>query len=385
VSIGLVYGFGLKHIDKIIIYVLSLALFYPLANKYLNFSFPKFNLHIYYNPRIIASILFFFITAFVIIHIAFLGHVPFISAYNILDYYDIAFIRQSITEHDSTLIKYMSAFMIKGIIPFSLLYASIVNRKYFYLLLPVAIFYSISLMQKSLIVTVLLPITIYLLLQRKYILTLICTLTFIVGVFLLVYATNPSLRATQEEIKAEMKQRGHLYLEHEDVGTIVAFLSASDAIYTRVFVTTGLVSGYWFEKIPSQFPYTKGCGYHFLAPLIGCDYKDFDYSRKIYEATYIKESKIGLKGTVTVANFVYDYANFGYIGLVLSAIIISVFFVLLNTIYKDDFNWLISNNVLFVFWLSSGQFSTTLLSGGWVLAILLYFFLVRNKKLLAFE
>ena len=45
---------------------------------------------------------------------------------------------------------------------------------------------------------------------------------------------------------------------------------------------------------------------------MGCNFNDYDYSKIIYNAVYIKEKKIGLKGTVTVASFVYDYANFGY-------------------------------------------------------------------------
>jgi len=268
--------------------------------------------------------------------------------------------------------------MIRGIIPFTLLYFSLKNKPLFYFLIPIVIFYSISLMQKSLIVSIMIPLILYSITNRSYLKSIAYTAIAIVGVFILVYATNPNLRATQEEIHAEMLKNGHLYLEEENTSMIGGFLSASDLIYTRIFVTTGLASGYWFEKIPSTFPYAKGCGYHFLAPMIGCNFNDFDYSHIIYDITYIKEAKIGLKGTVTVANFVYDYANFGYWGLLYSGIILAAFLVFLEKIFANSFKWIISLNALFIFWLSSGAFHTLLFSGGWIITIFMFFILKHH-------
>ncbi len=383
VGIGLYYGFGYKHLPKIGIYSIFISLSYIgfaylLKNKTVPSVKLPFNFSL--NYKILDWVLFSSIVLFTAYHLWFLGHVPFISAVKILDYYKIAFIRQSIIEHDSSTIKYISAFMIKGIIPFALLYFSVTNKRLFYLIIPVSIFYAISLMQKGLVISIMIPLVVLTLINKEYLKSFLYTLMAIAGVFVLVYATNPNLRATQEEIRAEMEKNGHLYLQDQEISVGASFLSASDAIYTRVFVTTGLVSGYWFERIPSVYPYAKGCGYHFLAPALGCNFNDYDYSRIIYDATYVKESKIGLKGTVTVANFVYDYANFGYYGLFYSAILLSLFFILLNILFNYEFKWLVSLNALFIFWLSSGSFSTLLLSGGWIITLLL-FLLFKNNLL----
>jgi len=375
VSVGLLYGFGLNHLGKIGFYVLTLTFFYSLfyrvlRNKQWNF--------IAFDPtrNIKKNHLDFFLLGsigiFILYHLCFLGQVPFISAVKILDYYQIAFIRQNIIEHDHSFVKYVSAFMIRGIIPFALLYFSITNKKLFFILIPIALFYALSLMQKSLIVSVMIPLIIYSVIDRKYLNSVLYSAIAISGIFILVYTTNPNLRATQEEIRSEMEKNGHLYLPGENMSAAASFLSASIAIYTRVFIATGLAAGYWLDNIPSVYPYTKGCGYRFLAPAIGCDFNDFDYSHIIYNATYKKEAKIGLKGTITVANFVYDYANFGYIGLFYSACITALFFNFLGKIFDNNFKWIISINALFIFWLSSGALHTLLLSGGWIITIILF-------------
>ncbi len=314
------------------------------------------------------------IIVFTIIHLVFLGNVPFISAVNTLDYYKIAAIRQEIGEHDNMLIKYISAFIIRGVIPFALLYFSIMNRKLFWLVLPFGIFYALSLMQKGLVVAIILPTGIYAFLNRQYLKSFFTAVIAIGGVFVLVYTTNPSLRATEAEIEQAMKESGKEYKKADkELSAGESLYSASDAIYTRVFLTTGLVIGHWFENIPSVYPYAYGCGYHFLAPALGCDYEDYNYARIIYDATYIKEAKMGFKGTVTCASFVYDYANFGYIGLFYSGFILALYFILLNKLFSNNAKWNLSLNLLFIFWLTSGALSTLLLSGGWVITLLLYY------------
>lgn len=380
VSTGLFYGFGFKHIPKIIIYSLAFFVFYAaisfwFKNK-LNLRNIQFNLPV--SKDWANAALFGFTVIFTIIHFVYLGNVPIVDALNTLDYYKIAFIRQDINNHDASLIKYISAFTVKGVIPFALLYFSIVNKRLFYWFLPVAIFYSLALMQKSLIVSVMVPTIIYALLNRKFIKAALFSFISITGVFVLVYATNPSLRASQEEIRAAMLKNGKEYNMEADRSVSESFMTASSAIYTRVFITTGLVAGHWFDNIPNKYPYAKGCGYHFLAPALGCNYDDYDYSRIIYDDTYKREAKLGLKGTVTVASFVYDYANFGYIGLIYSGLFLALFFVLLEGWYDENHKFSISINILFVFWLTSGAFTTQLVSGGWLVTMVLYKFYRRN-------
>lgn len=148
--------------------------------------------------------------------------------------------------------------------------------------------------------------------------------------------------------------------------------TATEGVSERVFVTTGKASSYWLELIPDTFAYAYGCGYNFLAPLLGCDYKDYNYSRKVYDIVYESNAKKGLEGTVTVASFIYDYANFGKIGLIFSGVLLSVLFLFIQFLFKENAKHLIALNFLNIWWLSSAYYTTLLLSGGWALLILLY-------------
>ena len=381
VCIGLTYGYGFKHINKVLFYALFFLIFYFLIKGYLkNKNITAFKYKIICNKLILDYSLLLFIILFVIIHLIFLNNIPCITAWKTLDYYKIAFIRQSINEHNNVLIKYISSFMIKGIIPFAVLYFYTQNKKSFYIILPVAIFYSLALMQKSLIITILIPLIVWLILNKQFVKSLILLGVSIVGMFFLVYTTNPNLRATSIEINEAIRTSPYKRFYNNENFKNGGFIEAGDAVYTRFFLTTGLVAGHWFEKIPSQFPYAKGCGYHFLAPLMGCNFNDYDYSKIIYNAVYLKEKKIGLKGTVTVASFVYDYANFGYYGLIVSAFLLAMLINLLNIIFLNNYKWNVSLNFLFIFWLSSGALSTLLFSGGWLITILLFVIYVPAVK-----
>ncbi len=371
VSTGIIYGYGFKHIPKVVFYtaiftIAYLFFYHKMKNKaWEGLQLPFLSES---NRKNVELLLVSFIVVFCVYHFLFLGHVPVISAYNSEDYYGIAFMRQDINNHSNVFIKYVSSFMLKGIMPFALLYFYISNKKYFWVLFPIVAFYSLALMQKSLIVSVLIPLIIYLLIKRKYIGAVACSFTAVLGVYILVYVTNPEIRFGSKIKTLALKDE-----QGNEQGNVNPFISASGALYERVLFTTGKVSGHWFEMIPSKYPYSKGCGYHFIAPFLGCDFDDYDYSRIIYEEVYKKESKIGLKGTVTVMNFVYDYANFGYFGLFYSGVIVAFFFAFINKLFNDSFTWTLCLNALFVFWLSSSAFHTLLLSGGWLITLILFF------------
>lgn len=391
VSFGIIHSTGIKFFPELLIYFLSFTFFYFLFSKTIKFKFIKSILNRYYTFNsshqaffdMLAYAFACFIVLFVIGHFVFLGHIPVLSSFLSLDYYGIALIRQSIIEHDSAAINYISAFMLKGFLPFFLIYFFNKNRFIFNLLLFVSVFYGLALMQKAYIVTVLAPLIIYSFLQRKYIYTVLLSLIPFIGVYILVYVTNPQLRATEEEIALYLSDKDSVYINKmykdmsasgvkKEKSAIENLTTATEGVSERVFVTTGKASAYWLELIPDTFAYAYGCGYNFLAPLLGCNYNDYDYSHKVYDIVYEKYAKKGLRGTVTVSSFIYDYANFGRIGLVLSGIILALMFLVIQSVFDNNVKWLISLNFLNIFWLSSAYTTTLLLSGGWALLILLY-------------
>lgn len=109
VSVGLVYGYGFKHLPKVLFYFFWLLVFYSLFQKYFKREIKPLSVQKWFPflTRIRAELfLLLSIIVFVFVHLIFLGYVPFISAWNSLDYYKIAFFREHIIEHDSILIYY---------------------------------------------------------------------------------------------------------------------------------------------------------------------------------------------------------------------------------------------------------------------------------------
>lgn len=391
---GLHYYYGFRYFLPICLYVIAFVVSYFAFKKVLKLEFFKFlstNKVSLTNENFLLKSLPFvvaFCLVFVVGHFVYLKNIPLLTSYLSLDYYHIALIRQSIKEVDSTFVKYMSAFMLKAIIPFFLMVLLIKNKRLFVVFLVLSIIYALALMQKSYIVGIIVPSLIYSIFKFDYKKIILFIAIAFIGDYILVYVTNPDMRATEIEVEQYLADNKQDYVidstvfvneEIKENGIIMA----GEAIFERVFLTTGKIVGYWFDAVPSKLPYANGCGYHFLAPALGCEFEDFDYSRIIYDSIYIKESKKGLKGTVTVACFMYDYANFGIIGLIISAITLALFLNIINHVFCHDFFWIISLNLLYILWLTSAALSTTLLSGGWMLTIFLYFIyrkiLIKNE------
>ena len=87
----------------------------------------------------------------------------------------------------------------------------------------------------------------------------------------------------------------------------------------------------------------------------------------------------GIKGNVNVASFMYDYANFGWKGFIISGISIGLLFILIEWLFIDRFILKLSINTIPVFLLSSQAITTALFSGGWGLMLILYFLFIKKK------
>ncbi|MEI6766179.1 MAG: hypothetical protein WCM76_11090 [Bacteroidota bacterium] len=380
ICIGLIYYTGLTYMPDMLLYSGSLVIFYFLfanlakrtsgkLDKILNIRFTK-------SEKTVTWLSFGFLGAgvvFIIYHLIYLKNIPVWTAYNSLDYYGIALIRQGITEHHNSFIHYTSSFLLKAILPFLVLFFFIKKRWLFWILLPIAIFYAMAMMQKGLVVSQVLPLIVFLFIKRRYILSGVFILVAVAGVLALIVNASPNLRASEEDISAYMAAHRRAYVPQKTkVAITESMASTSNALFERIVFTTGRDVGRWFTLIPSQLPYANGCGYRFLAPVLGCDSKDYEYDRVIWDNLYIVEYNEGLRGTVTSAYFMYDYANFGKAGLVLAGFLLAFVFVLLKIVFEGHAQWLASLNILYTLWLSNVALYSLLLSGGWVLTILLF-------------
>lgn len=385
---GVVVATGPKYIPQLSLYYIvfiSVYIFlkktdwwdkvmFDFIDRIKNIPFPSFKP----NTDLFLSILVILI---IVVHLIDMGNIPVLKAWNSEDYYEIKGIRKDIESITTSGVRYFSFFAIKAIIPFTLLILFIRKKWFLYsFMLCLTSLYAITLMQKSFILTILFPLIVYTLLNKKWLYTAKYIAIVVSGIYILLYVTNPQLREIEipeEVIEEQRKLAEDIRKDREEKGLPMASVSASErnakfvtAIYTRVFLVPGHMVSEWFTHIPKSEPFLKGKGYRFLAPFLGEEY--INYSQKLYPHLYPSYAKRGIQGNANAASFMYEYANFGIFGLVLSAVLLAFIFITIDSLFKDNFVFKISLNSLYILMLSSSALSTLLFSGGWGIIILLF-------------
>mgnify|MGYP000029227752 CR=1 FL=1 len=105
----------------------------------------------------------------VLAHFVVMGGSPPIMSLGLENADDVAAIRRSITSDSLPLMNYVSSFTIRAFLPFLIFYFFVKDqKKAYYLILIIGSFYAFSLMQKSYIITLLAPVFIYALLNKKW-------------------------------------------------------------------------------------------------------------------------------------------------------------------------------------------------------------------------
>ena len=133
----------------------------------------------------------------------------------------------------------------------------------------------------------------------------------------------------------------------------------------------GKIVAKWFLNIPKNEPFLYGCGYRMLAPILGCNYKN--YGQELYDDIFPKYAAIGIQGNVNTTSFMYDYANFGLAGLVLAGFIMGFLISSIDFIFSFSLMFKFAINGFYILMLSSSALTTLIFSGGWGLMILLFF------------
>lgn len=363
---GVYYKSGFRFFDELALHLVSFIVLYFLLKKY----FPDFRfLSKPVVPRKIAEIknylpvaVLIFTIGFVVFHFLHLGFLPLLKAAKADNVVDIALIRQSVTQQSSGWVNYLSSFTMRALIPFFLVYSCLVQRKYFFIIwIIIAVFYSLNLMQKNHIVMAFVPLALYFMLNKKYVKSFAIMMIPIAGIYFLVLLSNPG-KVTKQDETIELSTQEKLN-------------KSSASLYRRLMIVPGKTVGDWFLLIPDEYPFLNGCGYRF-SKLFGCEYTE--YSKLFYQRLYPHYAEKGLRGTVNVASFMYEYSNFGKIGLVMAALIIVLLFLTVQKLFYNNFIWLIVFNLFPALVLSSQSFTTLLFSGGWGLIIIL-FFIFRDK------
>lgn len=361
-----------------------------------------------------------------------LGYIPALFSSIEPDYYNVMFIRQAIFLDEGLFFSYGSNFIIKAILPFLMLYfLTVKSRVEFFITLAVGSLYAISLMNKLFIVIVFAPTLIYFLIRKEIFGFIFLSVVPAIGIATLIYIQNPQIRplpwvnaaklvsenknynSYAENVKKDIIKTAfvvevkntHIDLSEEALKVAVLdhfkerwqaennsvkrvenvnpFFAMLETIYLRVFIVPGQVVTAWFKHIPSEIPYAHGCGYRLMAKILGCDFVVFSALINDIENPHLAE--MGVHGTMTAASFMEDYANFGVYGVVLGAVIMGGLISLVSTLFSRSWEWGLALNSIPLMLLMEGALTTTLLTGGWVLNVLLYTYFVSGNKKITFN
>ena len=352
---------------------MSLIVSYFILNRvFQNDKLKIPNINLNFNSKLIQWFLFLLGSSLAIGHLIYLGDLPAFSALNVELNTEAVNIRRQITADAETIVNYIASFNMKAFLPFGLLYLlAKKNHKLYWLLLLIGVVYAFSLMQKSYIVILLMPSLIYAIFNKKWLFGLKHVGIISIVLYSLVLVHNPEIST----LKPVDETQSH---EHMNKTTKPGkFYSIWTSLKNRVLIVPGKTVSSWFDHIPNDLPYLNGKGYRFAQRFTGENY--INYAQELYPIMYPDHAKKGLKGNVNVAHFMYDYANFGRKGLVLSGFILAIVFYFVETMFRNNFKFKLSLNLIPLATLSSQALTTLLFSGGWGLLLGLYYLFIKNQ------
>ncbi|MDH4981763.1 hypothetical protein [Hyphomicrobium sp. D-2] len=297
-----------------------------------------------------------------LIHYVWFDGFTLLSAGKADDIVTFALVRQNTTASLPTWMMYANQITSRCLFPIAAVLA-LWRGKYALAICVLAfgLLYSVCLLQKSGPILLLLPTILLLIFKRNYLVAGAGVTAALATVLALGFLGNPEIRTAQS-------------VDYADTGSIVTgslnnASRLSNSLLFRVAIVPGEVASEWFSVFPEKRSFGYGCGYRFLAPLVDCEFQN--YARIIYDDFYRAEVSKGLQGTVNAASMMTAYANFGWPGLIGSAVLHALIAWVLMMMFARTPELLLPINATYIFLLSSGDLFTMLLSGGWGLAILL--------------
>jgi hypothetical protein len=173
-QVGLIYSSGLTYATPLFfLFFLPLLALYGVFSK-LNFSlaFPERNI------KHLEKYLFIFALLIIVLHLLWLGKIPFLEAWQAAKLSDANSIRKLSSADLPKWLHYTSTWSIRALLPASALFFLFrKNHLGFFLSIGVGSFYGLALLQKSLIFWVGFPVLVYFFLNRKWwagILSFVC-------------------------------------------------------------------------------------------------------------------------------------------------------------------------------------------------------------------
>lgn len=369
--VGLVERTGIRSLPHIAIYCATLVVAYGLVQRFtvgrsIPWKFQAFPTAIFITAVLIAQVLI------MVLHWAQLGEIPLWTALHEQDDLLILSIRRSAGEDLPLLLNYGSHLMIKALVPIALVLAWSTDRRLFWLLASAASIYALSLLAKSFVITLFIPLWIAFIVNGKWKQFIALSLFFFLSTFALSTAANP------QKLRSSTELEGVAAAVPEDEGVKEHGL-LGDAILgigKRIILMPGWTVAAWFEHIPTDQPFVHGGAIRPLAALLNIPFVDL--TERMYDLEYPEMAAQNVPGTLGTASFMYGYANFGKWGLAASGVITALMLAFAQACFGGRWRWAMVLSVFPLLALSGSALPTVLITHGWALTLLL--FLVLRPK-----
>ncbi|MDH4441712.1 MAG: hypothetical protein QE284_15155, partial [Rhizobium sp.] len=339
--------------------------------------------------------------ALIAIYFILLGNIPLVDAIRANEYYAITKIRTDISKSGFPE-SYIPTLVTRSIGPAIIIYFLHTNRlKPVFLVFLLTASLGLLTITKGHVIFATFPIVLYCVLTRRALLAAMLLAPAVIIIYAVMVVTNPAANTAckfsssmsdpgcqvtaetsiEQGVAVPAPEQGKAAPAPED-GILTSALENSGAaamaptveklagsFVRRAFMVPGQVVAEWFEIFPATVTFKWGCGYRFLAPIIGCKFQQ--NARLVYAIQFPERAAQGILGNKNAAHFMEEYANFGVPGLflagALAAVAISVATLIMCKISLPAF---LSINMIFILMLTSTSLHTTLLSGGWFMAMI---------------
>jgi len=362
-SLGLVERTGMRYLHWMALYASAVVMVYALGGRLLpSRSTPGRAL--LGTDRLVKGVLFV-LPLFALVHWWRSGGPPTWQAFVAADELVTSALREAPKHETWRWLNYGSLLLISAVLPFSIALAHGRRHRLLPWLLAASMVYAASLLPKSYVVVIVIPLAVLLIIERKWFrlgALGACCLGLIMALAWLgdpdkVREASAARASNEQPVDEGLRERGLV----------------GDALWhigRRVFLTPGWTVADWFPHIPADIPWCQGSAVRPLAAITGRPY--IDVASRIYELEYPEEVKRGIHGTVPSAAFMYDYANFGGWGLLLSAVLTGGLFALLRQRAGFRGKWAWCFGLYPVLALGASAFTTVLLTHGLLLTVLLF-------------
>lgn len=317
----------------------------------------------------------------VFIHLSTLGYLPAWRAWHAEDDFAAARIRQEGYYALEVWKRYASDYAIKGIGPTLLVLAMHRRSPIFWPALLVGAFYTTSLFVKVNPIYLLLPLVFYLGLRRRFVAALGISLVMVTAVAINWSISSAEVREDLSAAAMPLVQKSpHKIGEPTRPQLDIPGWTLVMSFRERLIIVPSRVTAQWYYQYKDPVDREGGCGYRLVAKLLGCDYVHIP--TKLYAIYYpelVREQ--GLTGSLNSGSYMHDFANYGYVGVAVGAIVFALLFSALRFLCRGQAP-LLALSVMPVLSLAEMPLSTLLNSGGWMFIMLISLLVLYGGRLL---